>query len=92
MINTCVICFDEIGEWDNRTLCCGHTFHDTCISEWFLYGKLECPVCRHPIPRILVDISEMDILAEIANGIDQMFFSTKIFLCGALGMYIFWKY
>ena len=42
----CIICFDEEGEDDEMiTLGCQHSFHKTCLEEWF--GEMrKCPVCR----------------------------------------------
>jgi len=31
-------------------LCCGHQFHQTCISTW-LKKKNSCPICRQDNPR-----------------------------------------
>lgn len=45
---TCSICMSDIPETDKikRTwLMCGHSFHNSCIFEWF-HKKKTCPMCR----------------------------------------------
>ena len=43
--NECIICLDSMK--CNETLIvlgCGHTYHKTCLVEWFKKKKL-CPLC-----------------------------------------------
>ena len=42
----CSICLNELGAKD-RTLECGHTFHEECIKEWHQHQET-CPMCRAP--------------------------------------------
>jgi hypothetical protein len=44
---TCSICQDELS-CATRIRHCGHTFHSSCINEWFSMNP-RCPVCRHDI-------------------------------------------
>lgn len=44
----CSICLTNDVEHGvtGGVLRCGHTFHNRCISEWFVRGKFSCPCCR----------------------------------------------
>jgi Ring finger domain len=44
----CSICYEDIK--DNAcTTCCGHTFHQQCITRWFGVNIVKtCPICRSP--------------------------------------------
>jgi hypothetical protein len=47
---TCAICQDGIpvNQMARRLNACGHTFHISCIDQWF--GRdVRCPTCRHDI-------------------------------------------
>lgn len=44
---TCTICQDPVTS-ATRIRACGHSFHDTCIQQWFTMNA-RCPVCRHDI-------------------------------------------
>lgn len=46
----CCICMEPLNPdlKDFRSLGCGHWFHDICLSGTM---KLECPMCRNPIPK-----------------------------------------
>lgn len=47
---TCAICQDAIpvNQMGRRLNACGHTFHISCIDQWF--GRdVRCPTCRHDI-------------------------------------------
>jgi hypothetical protein len=47
---TCAICQDAIpvNQMARRLNVCGHTFHISCIDQWF--GRdVRCPTCRHDI-------------------------------------------
>ena len=52
--NTCAICLDspEAGHYRSFIQCC-HTFHETCISEWFARGRLICPSCRGSVYELI---------------------------------------
>jgi hypothetical protein len=45
----CSICMSDENDNDKGTLPCGHTFHNHCITQWFLSSKNTCPNCRHII-------------------------------------------
>lgn len=44
---TCAIC-QEAVTLGTRIRHCGHSFHGTCIGQWFTLNP-RCPVCRHDI-------------------------------------------
>ena len=46
----CAICQDTITVSDTcrRLRHCNHTYHQTCIDQWFL-RSVYCPTCRHDI-------------------------------------------
>ena len=48
----CPICFDgiEVSKTGITTMSCGHSFHFSCLSKWFLSQPTDlctCPCCRH---------------------------------------------
>ena len=45
VVDKCAICLETIEE-SCATLECGHTFHATCISDWFRSQHITCPECR----------------------------------------------
>lgn len=48
--NNCAICQDPLE--NQQLLCsinhCRHTFHETCIMQWF-QQNVRCPTCRHDV-------------------------------------------
>jgi hypothetical protein len=44
----CAICQETLTTPATRIRHCGHSFHTTCISEWFT-RSVHCPNCRHDI-------------------------------------------
>jgi hypothetical protein len=44
----CAICQETLTNPATRIMHCGHSFHTTCISEWFT-RSVHCPNCRHDI-------------------------------------------
>lgn len=44
--NDCPICFDAIGEKNNMTTECGHTFHASCLMTNISRNGFSCPCCR----------------------------------------------
>lgn len=42
----CSICYEEIGF--GVQLQCNHTYHDRCISKWFM-KHTTCPMCRYDV-------------------------------------------
>ena len=46
-VETCVICYEELGEGTHGELKCGHKFHKKCISQWMnVSAHKNCPTCR----------------------------------------------
>ena len=43
-VSTCSICLDTMNK-ELKTLDCGHSFHNSCVSTWFQH-KTSCPLCR----------------------------------------------
>ncbi|KAJ9419608.1 hypothetical protein QL093DRAFT_1456803 [Fusarium oxysporum] len=42
----CVICLEPMADSDIvRRLPCGHTFHSSCITPWYLGRHYTCPLC-----------------------------------------------
>ena len=48
---TCAICQEEIDGSGMRIRHCQHTFHNSCIAEWFT-RSVHCPNCRHDIREV----------------------------------------
>ena len=46
----CSICLEDFTEEDIViTMTCKHTFHESCLTDWFIKrgsNKIECPVCN----------------------------------------------
>mmetsp|Transcript_15819 Transcript_15819/g.40220 ORF Transcript_15819/g.40220 Transcript_15819/m.40220 type:complete len:138 (-) Transcript_15819:67-480(-) len=46
----CAICLEKVKDGDScRRLHCEHTFHSSCIDEWWINGRggeMKCPLCR----------------------------------------------
>ena len=47
----CSICQDDIDGNGTRISHCGHTFHTTCIAEWFT-RSVHCPNCRRDVREV----------------------------------------
>jgi len=55
MNQECVICKNDITQFNCKTLNCGHYFHSDCINQWihtFQYNNqlilhYKCPLCRY---------------------------------------------
>uniref|UniRef100_A0A1Y1NHE7 RING-type domain-containing protein n=1 Tax=Photinus pyralis TaxID=7054 RepID=A0A1Y1NHE7_PHOPY len=47
----CSICLDTLKISKTRSLCCGHIFHDRCVSKWISsqQPRPTCPVCRRSV-------------------------------------------
>ena len=44
----CIICLEDLNNYELTMLECGHVFHSKCIYEWFSKSKsMICPICRH---------------------------------------------
>ena len=51
-LETCSICHDDMDARGRRLevrLPCGHRFHQRCVKDWFLRGRLRCPLCNHDL-------------------------------------------
>lgn len=50
----CAVCLCQIEEeeeiWE---LACDHVFHRGCLNRWLRYGRVSCPLCRGPLPRVM---------------------------------------
>ena len=44
MSDTCVICHENVQK-ETKALECGHTFHSSCLVDWFRTSP-SCPLCR----------------------------------------------
>jgi len=44
----CIICLECHSKDKTSTILkCGHSFHSSCIYEWFIYSKsTHCPICN----------------------------------------------
>jgi Ring finger domain len=49
--SNCSICQDSLSVSHIRLVHCGHTFHNTCIAEWFSRSVF-CPMCRHDVREV----------------------------------------
>ncbi|KAK4345388.1 hypothetical protein RND71_035564 [Anisodus tanguticus] len=46
----CTICLCEyVNDETIGTLECGHEYHASCIEQWLLRGKQNCPICRSSV-------------------------------------------
>mmetsp|Transcript_71804 Transcript_71804/g.149994 ORF Transcript_71804/g.149994 Transcript_71804/m.149994 type:complete len:647 (+) Transcript_71804:352-2292(+) len=56
--NDCAICMMTVGSDNDSgprvTTPCDHHFHEDCLKRW-IEIKMECPVCRRPVPDIEED-------------------------------------
>ena len=44
-----VICLEKLAEGNLvRHLPCRHTFHTSCIDQWFRSQRYTCPICIAP--------------------------------------------
>ena len=41
----CPICMNKLSN-SIRILACGHCFHTTCIDQWIVEYKAQCPICK----------------------------------------------
>lgn len=45
--NECSICMEPVSPLSGGHLKCEHSFHNTCITKWFIKNKDTCPYCRN---------------------------------------------
>ena len=48
MNERCAICLQDLSNQDELTIDCGHTFHKSCIINWFrcIESSGNCPLCN----------------------------------------------
>ena len=67
-MDECSICMESFLNRDMTTLRCSHTFHTSCIYNWFTYAKSNsCPICREihstePVTRIIINDESGNII------------------------------
>lgn len=61
----CCICTENI-ELPYKTTC-NHNFCYPCIKTSFMFGNLECPLCRKSLPNDICDNAESDITIDTKN-------------------------
>jgi hypothetical protein len=44
--NECSICMENVLPTNGGHLTCNHSFHNECITNWFIKNKNTCPYCR----------------------------------------------
>ena len=49
-MSECGICMEQIKSKDIFKTNCGHTFHNSCITQWLL-PKSSCPICRNNLTK-----------------------------------------
>lgn len=42
----CAICCETCEDDHTTTLSCNHSYHTSCILEWYRIGNSNCPLCR----------------------------------------------
>eukprot|EP00927_Polykrikos_kofoidii_P035915 TRINITY_DN30402_c0_g1_i1.p1 TRINITY_DN30402_c0_g1~~TRINITY_DN30402_c0_g1_i1.p1 ORF type:complete len:403 (-),score=88.88 TRINITY_DN30402_c0_g1_i1:79-1287(-) len=60
----CSVCQDWLVH--ASTIECSHTYCWTCIEEWLLQKKFECPVCRHAVTREPIRTRQLDCIVQTA--------------------------
>lgn len=43
--NKCLVCFEVMNDGSKKELTCKHTFHTSCIMQWYAESGT-CPICR----------------------------------------------
>ena len=68
-LNSCPVCFDELGAAARTITACGHHFCSTCIREVLAHGNKLCPICRRPVKEgdLLDACSEAEAAADAAG-------------------------
>ena len=72
----CPICFESITpSTGNVTTSCGHSYHFSCLSDWYVtQEKKSCPCCRRPpSPKEIVSSNSIKITED-----DSMIFTPDI--------------
>ena len=76
----CSICLEHAitDEDDLMTLpFCGHTFHEKCITKWFIKQK-NCPICRQTVYQNNHDIY---IIPNVQHSTQQYSYRPLTFIC-----------
>ena len=65
----CMICFEELDvRFENRNDTCEtdclHTYHSTCLIEWFKHGHTHCPMCNTRDISIINDLFHIEFRTE----------------------------
>ena len=63
----CAICQETLTSPATRIRHCGHSFHTTCISEWFT-RSVHCPNCRHDIRESTIANNPFFIVPQVRRG------------------------
>jgi len=63
----CAICQETLTNPATRIRHCGHSFHTTCISEWFT-RSVHCPNCRHDIRESTIANNPFFIVPQVRRG------------------------
>lgn len=63
----CAICQESLTSPASRIRHCGHSFHTTCIAEWFT-RSVHCPNCRHDIRESAIPSSSFFITPPVRRG------------------------
>ena len=59
----CAICQEAVSSGGCRIRQCGHSFHRSCILNWFSMS-VRCPVCRH-------DIREENLVTQTSSDASE---------------------
>jgi hypothetical protein len=63
----CAICQETLTSPATRIRHCGHSFHTSCISEWFT-RSVHCPNCRHDIRESTIANNPFFIVPQVRRG------------------------
>ena len=74
-VQTCAICFEDIGQKNAASTECGHTFCLSCLLSQLKHSN-SCPLCRTPIDqnskRVLKPLSYSDGIALLDHGLNAV--------------------
>lgn len=60
--DSCIICFNSIGEEEMCVTNCGHKYCLDCLKHWFDRGNISCPFCRQDIEHFLKNNEKNNIV------------------------------
>ena len=79
--NTCLICLQNIINYEYILTCCNTYYHNKCIKKW-ISNKNSCPHCRKNIKNNVCNISENLILyPNNENDITEERYNNLIIKC-----------